>query len=437
MMSPLKRIGGLVMALLEEMVREVLYRLVSHVFHQPRLLRLFSAALRRSPLLHRLMPAPFIASRAGVNAVVKRTADFSHTSYAKILAAGDFVIGMDGGPTMAGDRSQLLKWIRQAGPDFGAASSATSRRLISGFRATGKHRIDLVEDYLLWVVWSELDRLLGPFESRLAGSGPEDRNGLRNRLEQLRYLGANLVVGWVAPGRVREKVARYAQALKGDVAEVAARLDPGHPGGHGDTALRRNVIGMLWVGHPATVQAGALVIQELFSRPTVHRQLSDQAQGLGDKAWDDLAFRVEVKSHIIELLRFRPVFPFVPRVALRDMFIGCCDGLAMPVKAGRHVVAAIIGAMFDPQAVWAPEVYHPGRYREGWGREPEDELLMFSLGERDCVARHVVPEILVSATIGLLTLPGLRWPERRLLQSRITYDGVIITAMPVVFDPLG
>jgi cytochrome P450 len=140
---------------------------------------------------------------------------------------------------------------------------------------------------------------------------------------------------------------------------------------------------------------------------------------------------------VLELLRFRPVFPLVPRRAIRDTALDLGRGRVMPVKAGTRVVVGLVGAMFDPEASWAPDVYHPGRHREKWVREREDELLMFGLGERNCVAEHMVPDILVSALIGLLQMPGLRWPDRRLFEPRITYDGVIITRMPLAIDPLG
>ncbi len=327
-------------------------------------------------------------------------------------------------------RQQITR-LRQFDVIRYAQKACSSLAILDLVRRQGRTRIDLIDDFLIWVVWGELRKTLGDNAATLTDGSPDDDHAL---LMELRFLGAHLVVGGVAPKAVTARAQEKAWSLEARV----ARAWPGDPAQADVKDVRRNAVGMMWVGHPATVQAGALALQELFARPAVHRELSAKAQALGVDAWSDAAFRIEVKQHIIELLRFRPVFPLLPRLVLRD---GWCDiggGAARAVKAGGGVVLATIGAMFDPEAQWAPGVYRPTRYVEGWARYPEeDEYLMFGLGSRHCVARYLVIDILVSAVIGLLTMPGLRWAERSLLASRITYDGVIITHLPVAFDPLG
>ena len=417
---------------MRDWIKFVAYAVVGRVFHLPWLLRLVMGLLRRYPLLNRLTPSPVMASRATLNAAMARTTDFSHAAHLPNLPAGAFVIGFDDGAHMRADRAMLIGWIKRASPPGSAAASESEARL-DRFRQEGRTRIDLIDDYLIWVVWRELRKTLGDQACALTDGSPDDDHAL---LMELRYLGAHLVVGGVAPESVSLRAREKAAALHARVAR-AWPDQPGQPGQADQADVLRNAVGMMWVGHPATVQAGALVLQELFARPAVHRELSGKAQALGTGAWSDAAFRLEVKQHIIELLRFRPVFPLLPRLVLRDAWCDIGGGAARVVKAGGGVVLATIGAMFDPAAQWAPDVYRPTRYVEGWARYKEDEYLMFGLGDRHCVARYLVIDILVSAVIGLLTMPGLRWAERRLFASRITYDGVIITRMPVAFDPLG
>ena len=410
-------------------IKFVAYVVVGRIFHLPGLLRLLMTLLRHFPLLNRLAPSPVMATRATLNAAMARTADFSHAAHLPNLPAGAFVIGFDTGPHMHADRAMLIDWIRRASSP-GDAAAEQSRARLTALREDRRTAIDLIDDYLLGVVWSELRMTLGAAAAALTDGSAKDEYAL---LMELRFLGAHLVVGSVAPASVNRRADQKA-------AELHARVDrawPDLPGQPAQADVRRNAVGMMWVGHPATVQAGALVIQELFARPDVHRELSGKAQAIGACAWSDAAFRLEVKQHIIELLRFRPVFPLLPRLVLRD---GWCDiggGASREVKAGGGVILASIGAMFDPEAQWAPDIYRPTRYVEGWARYKEDEYLMFGLGARHCVARYLVIDILVSATIGLLQMPRLRWAERKLFESRITYDGVIITHMPVAFDPLG
>ena len=416
-------------------IKDIAYAIVGRVFHLPWLLRLIAALFRRFPALNRFMPSPVMASRATLNAAMARTADFSHAAHLPNLPAGKFVIGFDEGPHMRADRAMLIDWIRRASPP-GSAAAAESRSRLGTWRQEGRTTIDLIDDYLIWVVWSELRQTLGAQASALTTATPGDDYAL---LMELRFIGAHLVVGSVAPERVRRRAEDKASALNArverawpdlaDLADLAGQAD--------QAAIRRNAVGMMWVGHPATVQAGALVIQELFGRPDVHRGLSDRAQALGAGAWSDAAFRFEIKQHIIELLRFRPVFPLLPRLVLRDVWCDIGGGESRQVKSGAGVVLALIGAMFDPDAQWAPGTYRPTRYIDRWARHGEDEYLMFGLGDRHCVARYLVIDILISAVIGLLQMPGLHWARRSLFQSRITYDGVIITHLPVAFDPLG
>lgn len=410
-------------------IKFVAYAVVGRVFHLPGLLRLVMTLLRRFPLLNRLAPSPVMASRATLDAAMARTADFSHAAHLPNLPAGEFVIGFDDGPHMSADRAMLIDWIKRAHPPGSAAATESAARL-HFIRQEGLTRIDLIDDYLIWVVWRELGKTLGPQAGALTDQTRDDEVAL---LMELRYLGAHLVVGAVAPEKVTARAKAKAEALRTRV----TRVWPDIPGQPSQQDVRRNAVGMMWVGHPATVQAGALVIQELFARPGVHRELSTSAQALGTAAWSDTAFRLEVKQHILELLRFRPVFPLLPRLVLRDAWCDIGGGASRALKAGGGVVLATIGAMFDPEAQWAPDIYRPTRYAEGWARHPEDEYLMFGLGARHCVARYLVIDILVSAVIGLLQMPRLRWAERKLFESRITYDGVIITHMPVAFDPLG
>jgi len=423
-----------------DLVKQLLYIVVGRVFHQPFLLRAVCKLLARYPGLSRYSPGLIVASRDAVRGLLRRVGDFSHTAYQTSLVTGDFLIGMDKGPGMLSDRRMLLDWVRQASPTTRAErpSVTESRLCLEDLRQERKTRFDLIEDYLMDVVWSELRFAVGSHSDLLAQTRYRERRGRPHLLDDLRYLGANLVVGWVAPKAVEKKVSACAASVRDRVTHLAARIGAGFdPPLEGSDALIRNAIGMMWVGHPATVQAGALMIQELLARPGIHAELGARVQGLKESAWDDPLLRRDLREHVLELLRFRPVFPLVPRHAIRDTALDLGRGRVIPVKAGTRVVAGLVGAMFDPEASWAPDVYHPGRHREKWVREEEDELLMFGLGERNCIAEHMVPDILVSALIGLLQMPGLRWPDRRLFEPRITYDGVIITRMPLVIDPLG
>lgn len=427
-----------------DFLREIAYRLMSRAFHHPRLLRLLADLMRTFPHINLLLPTTLVSTRDAVAALTRRTEDFSHTAYDGNLVAGPFVIGKDDRDAVIEDRTILRKWL-PADPRCpahvplpakvaGSASLAKAHALIHGLRDQGRTSIDLIDEYMMEIVWSELVAILGAEANAILGL--QDAENLSGLLSDLRRLGAHLVVGWIAPENIQKRAEECAKRVRTQILDSAQRLAPSLDAALNDETSQR-FIGMLWVGHPATVQAGSLLLQELFERPEIHAPLSTHALRLGSAAWTDPAFRALVRDYVLELLRFRPIFPFLPRVALRDCLCDVGGGLSVQVKAGDRVVAMTAGAVFDPGAMWAPEVFRPGRYREGWARYKEDELMMFGFGERQCVAHHVVVETLTSALTGMLTLPGLRWAERRLFEPRMKYDGVTISHMYVAFDPIG
>src|SRR5690606_41034142 len=65
-----------------------------------------------------------------------------------------------------------------------------------------------------------------------------------------------------------------------------------------------------------------LLMLELIGREDWHLLLRQQVAQAGEKAWSDEGLRQHVRHVILELLRFRPVFPIVvrdiPRATLRS-----------------------------------------------------------------------------------------------------------------------
>jgi cytochrome P450 len=200
-----------------------------------------------------------------------------------------------------------------------------------------------------------------------------------------------------------------------------------HAKPHEDAAVRRNGVGLGWVGHPASVQSCALMMQELFKRPPVYRRLRDRAQSLGDAVWTDPAFRTMLRGHVLELMRFRPTFPMLKRDVPRETTVRAGEHRRVDIPGGRQLTLLSIGAMFDPKAFSKPDLYWPERHVDA-----EDEMIHFGLGPRPCVGRLHVVEVLISALTGLLLLPPMRYADP--WWSRIGYDGPIVSRMMLGFD---
>jgi cytochrome P450 len=408
------------------------YRLVSRLVHQPRLLRFAASALQRKPSFARL--ARVVSGRDTVNAVFQRTLSFSSAANAPNLRAGEFVIGMDSDLRHHAER-EMLKRILPSPGDLRLASIEHSQRAIATLRKGDSDRFDLIE-HMAGVAWGALGTAFGPAAAQIAGSDPANP-GLPSRdfITELRTLGAHLIIGGVAPDKVRRdadaKAARLNQRVHGQLQQLAAQWGLSYPG---DAALiQRNAVGLMWVSHPATVQACALLMQELFGRRDVLDCLAKQAQELDDMAWSDAGFRKRLKDHVLELLRFRPPFPILVRNVPRDTWFDVGAGFpAGHATAGSQINLLTIGAMFDDAAMMEGEAgadaFKPGRKF----KVDEDRYMMFGMGARACIAKYQVVEILVSALAGLLALKRLRWA--RPWFGRMDYDGPTITGMWLKFD---
>jgi hypothetical protein len=409
--------------------RALLYRLVSVMLHQPGLLRLIGAAHRRWSRLTSF--TGMVARRDAVAEAFLRDNSFSNTAHAPNMPAGEFMMGMESGPRHDADRELLARTM----PDpalFGQRGGEEARRRTLSLGARADGRFDLIDDYMMWVVWHALREGFGSaaevLESQVARNATHD-SGMLAFFHELRYLGAHLIIGSVAPRAIASRAERSGGALRRHVAATmpALRCAWAHAKPHDDAAVRRNGVGLGWVGHPATVQSCALMMQELFKRPAVYRRLRQRANALGADAWTDADFRAMLRGHVLELMRFRPTFPMLKRDVPRETSVRAGANRLVDIQGGRQLTLLSIGAMFDPAAVSKPNLYWPER-----PAKTEDRMMHFGFGPRPCVGQLHVVEILVSAATGLLLMPPLRWADP--WWSRIGYDGPIVSRMRLRFD---
>lgn len=402
------------------------YRLISRLVHQPRLLRMLAGVLRTWPGIARVFP--IVARRNAVAAVFERQASFSNAAHAPNLTAGEFAIGMEAGARHRDDRA-FLQRILPSKEECDAVCAEESDRLITLLREC--RTFDLIDDYLVPVAWQPLRRALGAAGSAFSAA---DGRPLPQVVDELRILGAQLITGSSATPPVRARAEAAAAELNRRVADVVSKLQSewAHKEPGDAVGILRNAVGLLWVAHPATVQAGALMMQELFGRPLEYDKLASKARELGVGLRTDRDFIALLRDHILELLRFRPPFPILKRHVPRDTLFDIGTQFPVHVAAGSEMVVLTIGALFDDLAVSKGSAgsafYQPGRKFNA----PGDRYLMFGMSDRACIAQHHVVEILVSALAGLLVLPRLRWADPWF--ARIKYDGPIICKLRLRFD---
>lgn len=393
------------------------YRLTCFVLRHPGLLRWIGALLRRFPSIARFFPA--VARRDALDAVMRRPASFSNSSHAPTLVAGPFVIGMDAGPRHDRER-RIAENLLRSPAEFGAASRDATRAAVARIEQAGT-AFDLVDDFAVGVVWNTLCGGLR-FGHALGEGDP-------TLYSALRHVGAHLIVGGMAPDDIQQRAENDGDYLYKRTRARLLAIEEATAASVPLAVLLRNAIGLQWVGHPATVQAIAILMRELLARPDLYTRLANDAGTLGTRAYDDPDFRARLRDHIHELLRFRPVFPLLARDVPRDTLFEAGTRCPLRAKAGAKMTLLMIGALFDPAATDNPDEYHAPRE---WV-EPGDRDMQFGHGARPCIARAHVMEALISAVTGLLLMPRLRYAEPW-WQRRIVFDGPAVARMRLCFE---
>ncbi len=413
--------------------RWIAYRTISHGLHQPRLLRAVGTLFRTFPILEANIEV--VARDGALRRVFAREASFSNTSHAKNLIAGDFVIGMEAGPRHDREREFASATL----PDpltCGHAALVATQTHVEMIKRADLLRFDVIDDYMVWLAWAGMRGIFGAAAAGLESTAPSAGGPAsalatyRAFFAEMRYLGAHLVIGGVAPRTVQKRARVAATALRDRVRINLPALRMAW-GASDDGQIERNAVGLLWVGHPATVQAGALVMQELLARPRAYEDLRGQAEGLGGKVWEDDAFRGVVRAHVVEALRFRPPFPVLPRNVPRDTEYDLIGEKRAAAAAGSSISLLAAAGMFDPQMIGCPHAFQPLRPADQRGAGAHH--LIFGNGPRSCIAQDHVVEILTSAIVGLMTLPRLSWADRWL--GRMKFDGPIVTRMRLKAAP--
>lgn len=408
------------------LVRRLAYFAFCWMNRHPSVWRAIGALCRLWPFVGNAFG--FAARHSAVWQVLHRPDSFSSTSHGPNLIASEFMIGMDPGPVYQQDWKvfQSLLGMLNVKND----SDAEARARLARIEAAGPDAVfDLVEDYLMWIVFAAIRPGFGnAADAVIAGAPglPVDEALTRHYLHDIRYVAAHLFAGRLAPLDIQRRAEIRADSLRSRIDRSLPLLRAAWPqtAGLDDEAIRRTAIGFGWVSHPVTVQSAALVVQELLARPAVYAGLLGQARALGDACWSSEPLRNTVRSHVLELMRFRPVFPLLARDVPRNTEFESGGQHNAICPAGSSVTVLSISALFDPRGKPDAGRYCPHR---NWGQQAPSQFLMFGLGSRQCPAKDHAVEMMTSAVIGLLQLPRLKLAGR--IGQRIVYDGPLICRM--------
>jgi Cytochrome P450 len=399
------------------------YKVFCWMNRHPNVFRFLGSVLRRWPFLSHMLP--IVARRSAVKNVLLQPKSFSNNSHNKNLIAEKFQIGMDTDQTYDQDKTLFDQILKTLKPQIDADKEAQNRLEIL---KNNHSPFDLIEDYLTWIVYEVILKGFGSSANTVVSqaSGVEpDEIEKRRYMYEIKHVAAHLFAGSMAPLKVQRRAELCASALRNRIDKAATDIEKVWSAfgiKPEKSVIRRTAIGYTWVSHPVTVQSAALAFQELISRPKVYAKLCEDAKKLGVEAWQNDDFRIEVTKHVLELMRFSPIFPLLSRDIPRHTEFNSGAHTNTPSKAGSSVTILSIAAMFDSTETPGMNQFSP--HRE-WGNEKSIRYMMFGYGERQCPAKNHAVTMITSAFIGLLLLGRLQWADR--WGAKVQYEGPMIS----------
>jgi cytochrome P450 len=185
--------------------------------------------------------------------------------------------------------------------------------------------------------------------------------------------------------------------------------------GYSDKEIRTNLLCMMVGGPPQPPMVVPQGLEQLLRRPNQFAASRQAASANDDGLLHDMLF---------EAMRFDPLAPALPRIALRDAWIAKGTPREKAIAKGSSVYACIASAMMDEGRVPDPRAFRVDR-------RPY-EYLHFGLGLHECFGRHINHATLHRMLKPLLRRQGLRRASGG--AGRLLKNGPFADRLHVVFD---
>ncbi|MET0309146.1 MAG: cytochrome P450 [Sphingomonas sp.] len=331
-----------------------------------------------------------------------------------IMGNQPFFLGMGDTEQYRHDTAAMRKVIRREDlPVLAQRVEAMAEEIVRA----APNRIEVVDTLVRRVTFSVLGDYFGV---------PEPSNG------DLRVWGTRLFeyqfVGQDSDTALMAEVNEMAPALR---AHIQAQLDqrrdaPGKDdvlsrclaeqkagtSGFSDDQIRTALMGFVVGGPPQPPMVVPQAMEQLLRRP----EALCGAQAAA-RAGDDAL----LATYVLEAMRFDPLGPGLPRVALADAVIARGTKHEATVAKGDTVLAAFASAMMDPRRVTDPRRFDPTR--------PASDYIHFGYGLHQCFGIHIN-----QATLHLMLKPLLQRPNLRRAPGkagRLTKNGPFAESLTV------
>ncbi len=180
----------------------------------------------------------------------------------------------------------------------------------------------------------------------------------------------------------KQIAARRVEAEKdrSDVLAMLLKAQDEQGSGLSDAELRDELMTALVAGHETTATALAWAFERVLLHPAIYGRLKQEVQQAGGKSAppEKLAALPYLDATVKEVLRLRPVIPFIGRVLQQPMRLAGYD-----LPKGTAVAACIYLAQRNPAVYKDPEEFLPDRFLSG---QPDPaSFLPFGGGIRRCI----------------------------------------------------
>lgn len=333
-----------------------------------------------------------------------------------IMGGEPFFLGMGNTPRYRHDVAALRKVVVPG--DLPVLAERVERRAGEIVAASGG-RIDVVDTLVRQVTFEVLSGYLGvpwpeggdlrvwatrlfEFQFADAGNDPALRAEVDAIAPALRaHIDGQIALRKAAPG-------------KDDVLSRSLAMQAAGTSGFSDVEIRTALMGMIVGGPPQPPMVVPQAMEQLLRRPG---ELAGAQAAARDG--DDALLR----AYVLEAMRFDPLAPGLPRVALADGVIARGTAHEAAVKKGETVLAAFASAMMDPRRVASPRRFDVAR--------PASDYIHFGYGLHQCFGLHIN-----LATLHLMLKPLLRQPGLRRAKGsagRLRKNGAFAERLVVEF----
>jgi cytochrome P450 len=185
--------------------------------------------------------------------------------------------------------------------------------------------------------------------------------------------------------------------------------------GYSDVQIRTALLCMVVGGPPQPPIVVPQAMEQLLRRPSALAAAHDAAVDGRDADLHDI---------VLEAMRFDPLAPALPRIALKDWTIARGTKRATAIPRGAKVLAAFASAMMDERRLPEPQRFKPGRLPY--------EYIHFGHGVHECFGRHIN-----HATLHRILKPLLRRPRLRRAEGpdgKLQKAGIFAERLSVLFD---